>query len=192
MVRTLRIAAAVVAIAAAAAIILPHLRWWMEGSLYDGYYLVFDVANAIGVMIAAGAPALALLALAGIVERLDSIRQRQSGLAEAAATAASSPTGSAPIWNRLASARVLRIAAAAVIAATVATAVMPYLYLWWVMIWGRETVLHDTYFVIDAASNVGLLVVAGVATLVLVALARILDRLDQIDRRADSDAGHDA
>ena len=82
-------------------------------------------------------------------------------------------------------ARWLRIAAAVAIAAAIAAAVAQALR-WGAMVRGHP-VLHDTYVVVDPAGIAGVLILAGFAALVLAALARILDRLDQIRGRLNDD-----
>lgn len=88
MIRLLRLAAVVVAIAAVVAIVLPYL--WSSGigldrtGLSDTYFVVFDVAGAVGLLILAGVAALVLVALARILERLEAIKGRAGGREDAA------------------------------------------------------------------------------------------------------------
>lgn len=140
--------------------------------------IVLLLANAFAV-------ALALLALAGIVDRLESIRQGPLGHGDAAPSAPPSVTGSKSFGKRLASPHRLRIAAAAVAAATLAAAAVHYLL--WLMLW-RNSPLYDTYYVsISVGGVAGFLVLEGVAVLLLIALARALDRLDDFQIRINQD-----
>ena len=190
MIRLLRLAAITVLVGGLAMIAwsLPWRRWLGSRDLAllpeRQTDFVFSVPWALELpplvlpLVDVGSAALALLALARIAERLESMRQRRIGCAEAVKSAPSRRAGSMPIWNRLASARLLRIAAVAVIAAGIAAVLMPYL--WLAIIWWHGTVLHDTYYVIEAAGMVALLALQAIAALVLVGLARIIDRLDDI------------
>lgn len=140
--------------------------------------VVLLLANAVAV-------ALALLALAGIVDRLESIRQGPLGHGDPAPSGPPSVAGSKSFGKRLASPRRLRIAAASVAAATLATAAAHYLL--WLALW-RNSSLHDTYYVsISVGGVVGFLVLEGVAVLLLIALARALDRLDDVQIRIGQD-----
>lgn len=85
--------------------------------------------------------------------------------------------------------RLLRVAAAAVMAVAVAAAILPIL---WQPTWapssGDQPILFMHYYIDAAGIVAGLLVAAG-AVLVLIALARILDRLDDIRSRIGRDRG---
>lgn len=189
MIRLLRLAA-IAAILGGLALVagsLPWRAWFGQGDLamlperqtdfiFDPLWPVV-VPPLVLLLVDAAAAALTLLALAVIVERLESIGRLPLGAGDSAPPGPPSAPLSMPIGNRLASARNLRIVAAAVIVATVAAVLAQFP--WWIALW-RESVLHDTYFVFNPGSIVGLLVVEGIAALLLFALALILDRLDDI------------
>ncbi len=51
----------------------------------------------------------------------------------------------------------------------------------------QAVLFHDTYVHVDFASTVGLLIVAIAVVLILLAQARILERLDRLPDRTDQD-----
>ncbi len=80
--------------------------------------------------------------------------------------------------------RLLRIAAAAM--AIVAVVALPYLW-WWRMKTEEAVLYQDTYVHIDIASMIGLLIIAAAVVLILLAQARILERLDTLQGRSTRD-----
>lgn len=86
--------------------------------------------------------------------------------------------------------RLLRIAAAASAFVAVAAVVVPFVLLWWADDPPSDLAngpgLFANYFV-QLPAIAGVLVIAGIVALVLVALARILDRLDDVEGRMNRD-----
>lgn len=82
--------------------------------------------------------------------------------------------------------RLLKIAAHISIVVAVAAVVLPFLMLWWADDPPSDPatgpVLFTHYFV-EFPTIAGFMLIAGIIALVLFALARILDRLDDFQRR---------
>lgn len=84
-------------------------------------------------------------------------------------------------------ARLLRIAAIAFAVLAAAVVVVPFLIMWWADDPPSDPVSGPvlfTHYFVHVPAFAGFLVVAGIVALVLIALARIIDRLDAIQRRA--------
>lgn len=193
MARLLKIAAAVILVIALAGIVRSA---WSSGSYWYGLSLLpeaqisFDLKPIIVEVVLSYGLSLAsivcvvsiLMALAGIVERLHLMGRQRSRTSDGSVSAPSPPAGMAPIRS-LVSARVMRMAAVVVIITAVAVAILQMLL--WSAVAANQRMMHDTYFLVGGfGSAVAMVLTVGAIALIMVALALILDRLDEIQARA--------
>ena len=190
MVLLLRIAAAAFALGAgaAAALFVPWSDWFgrEEGLavlpeqqadivLFTSYVLSGDWL-VIQPLVYWGSGALILLALARVIERLASLRQDQAGPADVAGA----PGSPKPVLGRLASARVLRIAAVVVVVTWIIfDALSGAAFLWWGPAAESQWGFESAYLLGGLVNLAAKTVFNGAIVLVLVALAAIMDQLDQ-------------
>lgn len=156
--------------------VLPDPHAGFVVTLLTPFWVVVVLPLVLMLIKMAGA-ALILLALAEIVERVDTIGSWVVG----AAGSTSRPPAGLPPSRRLVRLRVLRIAAVVVFIAWVGQPA--FLFLSRLATDGGA--FHDTYFVAGTSSLLLPALVGAAFALVTLAFATILDRLDRLGARSD-------
>ena len=190
MPRMLRIAAATFVVAATAVIGWSVRRYSYGLSFLPESQTSFDLKPFIveavlsyGLLLAGVVSVFfILMALASIVERLQVEARQRPRPSDETAPVPAAPAGRPPIRMRV-SPRMMRIGAVVVIVAAVAVAILQMRL--WSLAATSQQMLHDTYFLVGGTgSAVALVLIVGAIALVMVTLATILQRLDDMQGRS--------